>query len=604
MALVVATGAEAAPGERTVGSTYWVGTQHFQYLGRDPAGRELWLYPHLDGVFEIFTATTGRWSGSLDSSYDPLNGLFDRRFSATEVLNQLLAKRVATPRRKRAAQLLTLFAKLHPTEKGPFYLEPARRGLRKHLDAEGAAWVTAAHQRHDRLLARVDRPGTEILPQPTALRSSDDHYRALVGDGFLDIAIVGGNSEDRETGEFHSRAMADDLLAELKLQKFKGSSQGNVTHCEKTVRLFGHDVRIRLRLATAGRSGAPTRHSVATFVEGLARADVVVYFGHSNEGSGYYLSESRNKFSRFRLGFEEKHGDLSAKCYGLGKKGHQILALNSCLSYVRYCAPIRSFYDNDATATAPGFVGTNDRAPMDDFAPRVAKLIELLQKGSGPRQLAEEVNAIRPTPKSPDMLFRGVLQPRHSFIVPKGVTLKAIEERDADEGYAVKGTGSDGETYDSTGVFPQNDVGEIVQVIPQPKGVYGVSRDGRLLSVSRKSEGASIVIVAPSEPSRRIVFAAWAKRQSKTRLYLLDTDGRIRYLSRKADRLISPRHDPLPDGFHAVAIGNSHDGRFVAVNAAGKAYAYVSRGWESLEGRVDVVATPSLLRAAEISFGE
>lgn len=587
----------ATPDTRTVGATYWVGQRHFQYVGKDASKRSLWLYPHLDGVSEILTDKGDAWYGPLGSAYDPRAGTFTTRFGAVELLDQLLAKRTTRAERRVVARVLALFVRLHPTDEGPYYLKAGRKALKKHLTEEGSAWVTEAKQTHDRLISRLAKPGTRVLPEPAELRTSDDHYRSLVGDGYLDIAVVGGNSEDKEKDVYYSRPMADELLGSLRKQGFKGRWSSNTTVVGKTIRLFGQSIRVRLRLTSAGHKGGPERRSVANFVEGLAGADVVVYYGHSNKGSGYYLSESRSKFSRFKgadLGTE------STKLYRLGKKPHQIVVLNSCISYERYCLPIRKLLAVDTDLTAPAFAGTNQRSPTVDFSPRCAKLIELLTQRAGPSKLSKAINAIRPNPKSADMLFRGVLQVRDSFVVPKGVTVSGLKEAGPKGGFVVTGIGSDGQVYASTGVFPQDRPGEIVQVVSRGKAVFGVSRDGRLLEASGETIGAPVEIAAPSDPARRIVFAVSAKLKRKRGLYLLNAQGALGRLAKAGDRVITIKHDPPPAGVRFVAIGNTADGRFVALDAAGKGYESSSRRWVPLAEAVALVATPSLLGGAEV----
>src|SRR5258706_215544 len=52
----------------TAGASYLIGGAWFQYLGRSEAGAERWLYPHLDGVFEIFQGRPEDgtvWDGNL-----------------------------------------------------------------------------------------------------------------------------------------------------------------------------------------------------------------------------------------------------------------------------------------------------------------------------------------------------------------------------------------------------------------------------------------------------------------------------------------------------------------------------------------------------------
>ena len=56
-----------------VGDSYRVSASWFQFLGTTPGGRGLWLYPHVDGVHEIFEEKAGGpWEGDLESLTEPL----------------------------------------------------------------------------------------------------------------------------------------------------------------------------------------------------------------------------------------------------------------------------------------------------------------------------------------------------------------------------------------------------------------------------------------------------------------------------------------------------------------------------------------------------
>jgi len=81
----------------------------------------------------------------------------------------------------------------------------------------------------------------------------------------------------------------EELRGELEAAGFRSGRFRGSPHparCEKTVALLGRRVRVRVRLTGGSRERAGIRRAVANFVEGLAHADVVLYLGHSNYGSG------------------------------------------------------------------------------------------------------------------------------------------------------------------------------------------------------------------------------------------------------------------------------------------------------------------------------
>lgn len=589
---------DAAPGE-----TRWVGDYAFQYLGPDDAGRDQWLYPHPDGALEVLTAEGPAWEGELGSRYLPTPGRFERRFQLAQALTALEGEGQALSRSD-AARVLALFVALHDAEPdAPFeppYLEPLARTLRRALDDEDEAWVTAQAQRHRDAVARVATPGTRVLTPQAPLRSAADHYQALIADGYLDVCVVGGNSENTETGELYSLEMAQRLLTGLRADGFTETARAepNVIDCERGITLGEHAARVRVRIAAAHTDEAAVLAGLATFVEGLAHADVVLFFGHSNKGAGIYVSDRKRSLENFRLDADHRH--LEAKCHGLGRRPHQVVWLQCCLSYARYGSHIAAYYDASAR-TAPGLVGPAERVPKGDFAPRCGRFLELLCQGAGPRRIARELDDLRPMKTSPAMLLRGVLQPRHSFVLPAEVTITAVAAGDEDDGFVAWGVGSDGVRYPSTAVFPQDAPGEVVQVVGHGEGVYGVTDDGRLLEVSADTGGACVEVVAPRE-GRRVVCAGWARRLGKRRLFLLDDEGRLRHLSRGGDRLIEPTHALPPAGVTLVGLANDADGRLVAVDAEGGAWASRSRRWEPTAPVALPELAPSLRRGGRVGF--
>jgi len=574
------------------GETRWIGGQALRYLGEE-GGERRWLYPHLDGVPEVFLEGSGLWRGSLGSRFDPGSGAFSRRFSAAEVLNELAGGRSSTQARRRAARLVSLFCGLHQTApRGPDYIAPLRPNLARHLDAEGRAWVQARLAELRPLVPR--RPWTRILDPVSPLRSARDHYRALIADGYLDVVVVAGNSLDRESGERYSGQILAGFRRELerlgfRLQRERRSP--SQTLYERSVTLAGQRVRVRLRVAGGSKAGPEVRRAVVGFVEGFAQADVVLFVGHSNKDTGsYYLSEGKTRYSRFRLG--RGAPDLAQRFYGLGRKAHQVVSLQSCSSYPKYCLPMRAHYEG-VRVQVPGFLGTPAPSYFQEFVPRTTTLIRCLLQEKGPGQLSREVNAIKPRELTPLLLIRGVLQPRHAFIVPRRVSLSGLSEFGLDAGYLVQARGSDGNEYLDSGVFPQDRVGEIVQVVPWRRGVWGVARSGRLSWVGPDTGGG---VTRPTGTRHlRATFLAQVQLAGRERLLALDARGRVVQINDDRSGFRVARSQP-PAGVRLVAVGPTSSRLLAGHDTKGRSWDWSpDRGWRRASAVHQLRVTPSLL---------
>ncbi len=596
LALLAGPATAAGPGE-----TCWVGGRWFQALGPDEQGRDLWLYPHTDGVPELFV-DAGRegWIGSLESRFDPEKG-FTRLFNAAEVLNELEAADGARARR-RPARLLSIFLALYPVPGGPYYLREAQGELASLLEPEDLAEVAAAVARQRAVLARVARPGTRVLDAPASPVTLAEHQAALVEDGYLDVAVVGGNSQDPGSQQRYSWDLLVGLAADLERQGYgRGAFRGaaDAVRCERVVGLLGQRVRVRLQLTGGSARADRTRRAIANFVEGLARADVVIYVGHSNHDSGaYYLSEKRSPEACFRIGAGADGEDLSVKLPALGGRPHQLLLLHSCVSYPKYCQPLVAHID-EAGLRAPGVVGTTRLSFFDEFLPRAGALLARLVEGDGAAGLHRAmVEAVRRPDASP-IVQRGLLQPRRTFVVPAGVCIESAEERGPDGEFLVVGRGSDGREYLSTEVFPQDRPGDVVQVVACDGAVLGLRRDGGLALVREETEGACVELAGPAAFRALATIALRGGRSAE--LCVVSAGGRLLVLD---GRRLVPL-EPAPP-FAVTAIGNDARGRVVALGPGGAAAVWrrASRAWEKTAPVALADVAPSLLAGAELFLGE
>ncbi|MCZ7648283.1 MAG: hypothetical protein M5U26_23995 [Planctomycetota bacterium] len=579
--------------EREIGSSYLIGGWWFQYLGRSAERAELWLFPHLDAVPEIFTAPkdAATWQGSLDSVFHPGEGRFANLFNAAEVLNELYEPRTQAPARRQAARLLGLYRRLHPDPKGPYYLRPYEKDLERALGAGDREWLAARQAWQAEMLKRAPRAGTQApaLRVPCPLEQGPkEYYRRLVADGYLDLAVIGGNLYDPGNATFNSWEHVEKLRGALRrlglnAEGFRDSNER--TLLTGTARMLGQSVRVRVNLTGGSTREHRIVRTVANFVEGLARADLVFYHGHSNYESGkYWLSESPNEFACFQIGMSEPR-DLTEKCYGLGRKPYQIFGFQSCTSYPRYARTVRWHYERELPGWngALGVLGNPTLCSMRDFAPRYAALVELLLQERPPREILQKLNALVQDQNTPHLVMRGLLQPRLSFIVPRGVKMKDFQEEDADAPSQVFGEGADGRTYASTEVFVQDTPGEIVQAVPLPGRLYGLGGDGILYEYGEGTGGAMRASAASRDPKLKFVFAARTDDRGRPRVLLTGADGR---LYRYEPGASGPSADLMPPrGVRFVAAGLDEEQRIVAQGDDEAYYAWdaKARRYEKLE---------------------
>jgi hypothetical protein len=580
---------DAARGESRCIGGWWL-----QHLGLDDDGRALWLLPHVDGVGEIFVAEgapDGTWHGDLGSRFRPSEGQFLSLFNAATCLEELIDSGVATPRRRDAARLLAMYVAIHDGNDdvftknrerdaaAPFHLRRFLPRVRRSLREVDRHEVRERVRRHRELLARVERHGTCVpsITEPFEERSGyREYYRKLVADGYLDIAIVGGNLQEAITGRYQSTSLIESLRRDLDVNGFRAQTfrgESTVVLNTRVTQFFDAPIRVRIMTTSASTRDSITRRNVANFVESLAHADVVIFHGHSNLFTGsYYLSETKTRWSRFRIGLGHTQ-DLREKCHGLGEKPYQVLALQSCSSYGRYCRPLRAIIEEiqREKGVETGFLGIFDKGYFVDFVPRYGAFLRLLLAGRPPKDFLDEFDGIRPHEKTPRAVMRGFLQPSHSFIVPPGVEIVRWTELGEKSFHVVRGTGSDGASYFSTEIFAQNSPGEIVQVAAFSDGVYGLHRDGRVLVVGRGTGGAMVESSVSAKLGMRFDLLVKASRpRARAQLWLIDRAGELWTVGRGGRLRLAAAQAPRGTRFRS--IGNDAKGRFISIDRDGGAW--------------------------------
>lgn len=591
-----------------LGATYFIGGYWFQYLGRDANQDSVWLYPHQDGVPELFYAPAagGEWRGSFDSRFAPAVGRFRNLFNAAELLQELSAPERSAAARQRAARLLRLWVARHPDPLGPYYLRRSMNAIDGLLSEPDRAWLRQQAAAATDLLKRVETPGTAIpaLAAPRALKEGPaEFYRRWIADGYLDIAVIGGNLYDPQRGTLNAWKYIEEFKLELVKQGFELSAFRDSKSKDLllgSARILGQPVRVRIWATGANLHEGQTVRCVANFVAGLAHADLLFYHGHSNHDSGaYFLSEKPDEFARFQLGLGNS-SDLESKAYGLGRKPYQLFGLQSCLSYSKYAVPMREGLQlrHGAPRDGVGVMANPAFACMYDFVPRYTKLVELILKQSGARTIQETLNAIRPDPITPNLVLRNVLQARDTFLVPPGVTLQEVEELPADpQGQAlVRAPGSDGATYYSSEVFAQDRWGEVRQIVPCALGLYALFDDGTVYEYGQGTQGSMRRSRFARLPEARFQALAMTCNSGRERLILLGKDGLIYEHDAASDALRRSLRQ-APPGVEFRAVGAEPDGRWIAQDADRRWYAWNAKlnRFEVPESAPDLSALPPTL---------
>ncbi|MBE7464863.1 MAG: hypothetical protein HS116_15415 [Planctomycetes bacterium] len=605
--------ANAAPAvrreTRRLGASYYIGGYWFQYLGQDVNQDGVWLYPHQDGVPELFQAPAagGEWRGSLDSRFTLATGRFRNLFNAAELLQELSAPDRSAAARQRAARILRFFIARHPDPLGPYYLRRSMNAIEGLLGAPDRVWLNQQAAEDQAFLDRVARPGIELpaLAAPRPLKDGPaEFYRRWIADGYLDIAVIGGNLYDPQRGTLNAWKYIEEFKLELVKQGFELSSFRDSKSKDLllgSARILGQPVRVRIWATGASLHESQTVRCVANFVSGLAHADLLFYHGHSNHDSGaYFLSETPAEFARFQLGLGDSR-DLENKAYGLGRKPYQLFGLQSCLSYSKYAVTLREALQlrHGAPRDGVGVMANPAFACMYDFVPRYAKLVELILKQSGARTIQESLNAIRPDPITPNLVLRNVLQARDTFLVPPEVTLAEAEELPADaQGQAlVRARGSDGATYYSSEVFAQDRWGEVRQIVPCALGLYALFDDGAVYEYGQGSQGSMRRSRFARATEARFQALAMTYNSGRERFILLGKDGIIYEHDTASDALRRSLRQ-APPGVEFRSIGAEPDGRWIAQDADMRWHA-----WAQKTNRFEVLEAPPDLSACSPALG-
>ena len=594
---VVASPLDAA--EPTLGVRSFIGGSWFRDLGTDADGAQLWGYPHREGIEEIFRETgseggaaSAPWSGDLGSEFDRRSGKFLTRFLAAERVEDLAAGDATSAQKDASARILQLvleeWRRTRGDEPPPYYFRKFLKRIELRLGPADLLHVEEQIARRVRVLARVPlRTPAALLPNYGDYR---DYHAALIEDGYLDFTIVVGNAYDRKSEEYRSRELLESLHGALLEMGFRDVGSGNVgsgggasIDCERNARILGRRVRVRARLTGGARLFPHIRHAVANFVEGLANADVVLYHGHSNRGSAHCISESHDAWSRFDIACGS---DLTKKCYGLKEKPYQIFVLQSCESYERYCRPIRERLD-DEYATRPGsagFIGTADSTYFNDLPPRLTALVEGLIAGSSPRAMERSLDTLRPLPGTPPVIVRGLLQPTDTFIVPTPpegeppIEITNVRELGAKYGNRIVGEGSDGERVIGTAMFPQDSLGEVVQIVEADRLVYALYADGTVSRVGKSTRGAALPAFEETDVVPRFRhICAFHRGSGKGRVRLVAKDGSVYLASVAGDKLEGTEMGP-PEGVRFVALGKNVENQVVAIDTAGAQHLWFHGG--------------------------
>jgi len=572
--LLLLSGALLA-GELRPGDTVWLAGRWFQSAGANADGARLWLYPHLDGVPEIFTEVpNGIWPGSLDSRFDASTGRFENLFNAAEAANEILYGSLSAESKRPGARVVSIFLQLYDQPQPPYYLRPHFDAIKAALTDDDRAVVEKAVATHREILSRIPKPGTRVpaLQQPRGTLDAAEHYRRLISDGYLDLTAAGGNLYAEAWGTYNSWRFMDDFTARLKKQGFRESSFRSATDAvlfEKNIRILDADIVVRIFATGGSKQPARILRSVASFTEGFARADVMLYHGHSNKEEGaYYLSETSAEFPRFQIGMTDTR-DLFEKLQGLNRREHQLYIFQSCISVEKYGYPIRAALDTRIPNTSghTGFIASPTMSQQVDFAPRFSAFVEDLCAGSGPREMLLRMNSIRPDKQHTlPLVFRGVLQPAASYIVPTGVTLQSEQTVERDGYLRTEAMGSDGRTYTSTDLFAQNAPGDIAQLVARGSSIFGLSRDGQLFEVSAASLGAMSLCAATRNLRSKITHLC-ADPYNPERILLLCDDNSLRAFSVGDTSLQHARIQP-PSKLKLTAVAYDSKKNFYAQNSS------------------------------------
>jgi len=549
----LALNANGKPGEYIFIHGHW-----FLSLSKDENKRNQWAYHHAEDVYEVFHPINDKselWQGDLGSIFDLKAKSFSQKFSAAVYLNLFLKTK-----KTQFANQLSLFIKLHSKDSTPYYLRPYLKKIKAKTNRQTINQILEKRKPHAPYLHNRLFQVKSLNREISLKKGPDEFYRQMFQNGTFDISIVGGNLQNRTTEHFASKFHIHKLKKKLITLGFKSYNyHPKSTHhyLIKQIHFKGKIIITRVQM-TAGYLGLKkNRLGIANFVEGLAHADLLIYHGHSNRDTGaYYISEDKSRFSKFQLGFKSQK-DILEKCHwGKTKMHHQILALQSCFSYYKYCLPIQNAFKNIEYKKAIGYIGSNQKLHFREFSPRNAKLIEMLLNKKGARDILQAINSIKPFKFTSNLIFRGVLQKRNTFILPKDISIVELKTLSKKYNNYQYGIGSDGRKYFSSENFAQNFLGEIVQIIALKNSLLGLSKQGILYSLNRRTQGALKEIIIKKHNSPIIFMANLISQDHNKVLCVIDRNYQIFSLSLLKGKL-KKINSTLPNPERPICIGNT-----------------------------------------------
>lgn len=532
---------------KEIGVSYFVKSNWFKYLGKK-GQKHYWLYPHMDGVYEIFSSKGTQWRGFLGSEYNFNTGRFSKQFSIARTLNKALGnkKEVSTEKNQyEALKKLDYLMKLHPWGKLPYYLDFYKKDLEKlikdHNIDESSGMTEELYSRVKTLETSVD----ELLLPNEGLPGCKEYYRRILKDGYLDISVIGGNLD------FQAWNYVEKLKNKLLSGKAKQTSLPEIIEINQMI--MDVPIKVRIRLTGASVRNHRIRRNVVNFIEGMEHSDMVFYNGHSNYLSGRYflydyqhgeeqkieVPAAEQKLATFYLGVNNQ-SSFSEKFRDIGEKEYQIFTFESCKSYEKYANPIKNHllekkkYRRDWAA----FNGTADTAYFADFVPRTsAFILDVVNQKCG-QYIQDHLNTVRPIKGregTPAMVMRNLFGNSHTFILPsKEIVLEMNNESKKDKAHLITANGSDGKVYYSSGVFLQDNPGDIVQLahVPDNKGLYALHSDGRVYFIDddKLEAGTAKESVVSKTTGYRFKYLLNTKTSDgENVLYLLNQNGTLYY---------------------------------------------------------------------------
>jgi hypothetical protein len=587
--------------DKEVGVSYFVKSNWFKYLGKK-GKKHFWLYPHMDGVYEIFSSKGSTWKGFLGSRYSFTTGEFTKRFSIARTLNKALGEKEESTEKNQYEALLKMdyLMKLHPWGKLPYYIDFYKKDLKQlikdHNIRETSALTEELYSRVKDLETSVD----ELLLADEGLPGCKEYYRRILKDGYLDISVIGGNLD------FQAWDYIEKLKSKLLANSAKETVLPEMIEIDRTI--MDVPIKVRIRLTGASVRTKRIRRNVVNFIEGMEHSDMVFYNGHSNYLTGRYflfdyqhgeeseikVPAAEQKLATFFLGVNNQ-SSFSEKFRDIGQKDYQIFTFESCKSYEKYANPIKNHllekkkYRRDWAA----FVGTADTAFFSDFVPRTSAFIMDVVKQKCGQDIQDHLNSVRPVAgtkyNTPALVMRNLFGNSHTFILPnEEIELEMNMEKKKDKAHLITAKGSDGKTYFSSGVFLQDNPGDIIQLglIPDGISLYGLHSNGKVYYIDEDAnEAGSAKESAVSRDSKyRYTYLLNTKTSdNKEVLYLLSEEGKLLYKTSESSLTISSRQFP-----GIVRLGKDKENNLYIQTDTDEIYSYDSSFRLSELGESDI----------------